>query len=512
MRKTLLLSLLLPVFLNAQTLPPLPINYINGEAAGDRSGHSVSLSDDGAVVAIGAPYNDDNGISSGHVRIYRNSKGGWGQIGSDISGEAAGHLSGASVSLSSDGKIVAIGAPGNTKDAPGIVRIYKSLAITGGIGGVIKFSWRQIGSDIVGEAAGDQSGHSVSLSSDGTVVAIGAPSNDDNGNASGQVRIYRNVSGTWTQIGTDIDGEAAEDESGRSVSLSSDGTVVAIGAPSNDDNGVNSGHVRIYRNTKSGWIQMGTDINGKAVGHSSGRSVSLSSDGKIVAIGAPGSASAAPGIVSIYQFTPTVIGRGGSMEYAWRQIGSDIVGEAGGDQSGRSVSLSSDGTIVAIGANLNDDNGVNSGQVRIYKFIPGKVDRWVQTGSDIDGEASGDESGWSVSLSSDGRFAAIGAPYNDNNGVNSGQVRILNVRSVLGVSEEFVMQNFSVFPNPSNSIFTISLGNDLALKEVSLIDCSGRQVLKSTKLKIDISSISQGIYYLKVVTNKGIGIKKVIVE
>ncbi|MCK5816183.1 MAG: T9SS type A sorting domain-containing protein, partial [Flavobacteriaceae bacterium] len=159
-----------------------------------------------------------------------------------------------------------------------------------------------------------------------------------------------------------------------------------------------------------------------------------------------------------------------------------------------------------------DDNGVNSGQVRIYKFIPGKVDRWVQTGSDIDGEASEGQSGWSVSLSSDGRFAAIGAPYNDNNGVNSGQVRILNVRSVLGVSEEFVMQNFSVFPNPSNSIFTISLGNDLALKEVSLIDCSGRQVLKSTKLKIDISSISQGIYYLKVVTNKGIGIKKVIVE
>ena len=35
--------------------------------------------------------------------------------------------------------------------------------------------------------------------------------------------------------------------SGYSVSLSSDGTRVAIGAPANDGNGNNSGHVRVYR-------------------------------------------------------------------------------------------------------------------------------------------------------------------------------------------------------------------------------------------------------------------------
>ena len=53
----------------------------------------------------------------------------------------------------------------------------------------------------------------------------------------------------WSQIqlGTDIDGEAADDQSGFFVSLSSDGTRVAIGAPLNDSNGNNSGHVRVYR-------------------------------------------------------------------------------------------------------------------------------------------------------------------------------------------------------------------------------------------------------------------------
>ena len=105
----------------------------------------------------------------------------------------------------------------------------------------------QIGHDIDGEAAYDYSGSSVSLSSDGSIVAIGAKENDGNGTESGHVRIYQNISGTWTQIGDDIDGEAARDYSGSSVSLSSDGSVVAIGAYGNDGNGSDSGHVRIYQ-------------------------------------------------------------------------------------------------------------------------------------------------------------------------------------------------------------------------------------------------------------------------
>ena len=42
------------------------------------------------------------------------------------------------------------------------------------------------------------------------------------------------------------DGEAAYNYSGSSVALSSDGSTVAIGAPFNDGNGSDSGHVRVY--------------------------------------------------------------------------------------------------------------------------------------------------------------------------------------------------------------------------------------------------------------------------
>ena len=100
-------------------------------------------------------------------------------------------------------------------------------------------------------------------------------------------------------------------------------------------------------------------------------------------------------------------------------IGDDLDGEATGDRSGRSVSLSSDGRTVAIGAYLNDGNGSNSGHVRVYEF---DNSAWDQLGADIEGEAADDWSGYSVSLSSDGRTVAIGAIYNDGNGSSSGHV------------------------------------------------------------------------------------------
>ena len=90
-------------------------------------------------------------------------------------------------------------------------------------------NWSQVGADIDGEAADDWSG-SVSISADGTGVAIGAEGNDGTGTDVGHVRVYAESGGTWTQVGADIDGEAA---GYLSIYLSSDGTRVAIGAAYN---------------------------------------------------------------------------------------------------------------------------------------------------------------------------------------------------------------------------------------------------------------------------------------
>ena len=64
------------------------------------------------------------------------------------------------------------------------------------------------------------------------------------------------------QLGSDIDGEAAADQSGYSVSLNSDGDRVAIDAPYNNGSGTDGGHVRIFSWNGSSWTQLGLDIDG----------------------------------------------------------------------------------------------------------------------------------------------------------------------------------------------------------------------------------------------------------
>ena len=161
------------------------------------------------------------------------------------------------------------------------------------------------------------------------------------------------------------------------------------------------------------WEQVGQDIPGAGYSNS-GRSVSLSSDGLVVAVGAP-SANAARGLTQVYMWNGLL----------WTQMGLDIVGEVSGDQSGYVVSLSGDGQVLAIGACLNDGNGSLAGHTRVYKWVDSLKD-WKKMGQDIDGEA-GDYSGWSVSLSSDGQVVAIGAPNNDDAADNAGHVRVYHL-------------------------------------------------------------------------------------
>ena len=140
---------------------------------------------------------------------------------------------------------------------------------------VVGQGWNQLGLDIDGESVEDRSGHAVAINGDGSIVAIGALSNDDNGTNSGHVRVYEYALGVWIQIGQDIDGETIDDGSGSSVALSNDGTILAVGAPYNSGNGINSGHVRVFQFAQSSgqWTQIGLDIDGEAAGDECGKPV-----------------------------------------------------------------------------------------------------------------------------------------------------------------------------------------------------------------------------------------------
>jgi len=163
-----------------------------------------------------------------------------------------------------------------------------------------RFFFTQLGQDIDGEAANNQSGISVSMNSAGDRVAIGADMNAVSGVSVGHVRVYSWNGTSWVKLGQDIDGEAAFDQSGGSVSMNSAGDRVAIGAFANDGGGANSGHVRVYSWNGTSWVKLGQDIDGEAAGDQSGGSVSINSVGNRVAIGAPFNGTTGAGHVRVY--------------------------------------------------------------------------------------------------------------------------------------------------------------------------------------------------------------------
>ncbi len=202
---------------------------IKGDATGDYLRRSVALSADASIIVIGSPGTTDflsllsNGNShSGYIKDYRAEYGGNRvQLGQTIHGDAINDYFGFFVDITPDGMTIICGSPAHwLEDRPGYVRVF-SLQDDGNLG---TDNWTQIGQDIIGEAIGDQVGSSVSISTDGKTFAVGADWNNATGYRSGHVRVYRLTDSDtiWEQIGQDIDGEAAGDMSGTSVSLSAD--------------------------------------------------------------------------------------------------------------------------------------------------------------------------------------------------------------------------------------------------------------------------------------------------
>lgn len=95
----------------------------------------------------------------------------------------------------------------------------------------------------------------------------------------------------------------------------------------------------------------------------------------------------------------------------------------------------------------------------------------------------------------------------------------LSFSGTVGVSEVQENSNFSVFPNPSNGVFTIqNIGEDLI--KISIFNLLGEKVYqfanhyleKNNETIIDLSTKPKGIYFIEVENGKSISTKKIVVE
>ncbi|WP_303318999.1 T9SS type A sorting domain-containing protein [Flavivirga abyssicola] len=505
-KKNLIAQLVLALILISSPLTLISQNQIGsdifGEAANDLSGFAVSMSDNGQFVAIGAFNNTNSAGAAGSVRVYEDVAGVWTQVGQDIDGDVDLESSGFAVSISADGTIVAIGSP-DYKVPTG--EAVGRLRIFENIAG----TWTQIGSDITGTGDGDAFGNHVSLSHNGNYVSAGALFNSDAGNEAGHVKVYENVGGNWVKRGQTLVGTAAGDRTSNH-SLSANGEKIAVASLANADNGNLTGKIRVFEYDFffDEWLQVGQDINGLNERDQLGSGgLALSDDGNVVGVGVPfADITNLPGLARIYNFN--------SGTNMWEQVGADIESDLvfGTLGNGTGLSLSPNGDTVAIGipgdaSNLSLPRG---SLVRIYKNQSGN---WVKVGDDIESVSPLDNFGWSVSMSGNDKVA-IGGYLNGGNGANSGNVRVYDISAgTLSLENEAITTSeIVVYPNPVFNQLNVSLRNDVELESIVLYNVLGKEVKTSNTTTIDVSYLSSGLYLAKINTTNGSITKKVTVE
>jgi|GEM_PF-385073 len=390
--------------------------------AGDYFGWSLALSSDGSTLAVGAFLEasnatgidgnqaDNSAADAGAVYVFTHTGSSWSQQAYlKASNSNGGDFFGASLALSSDGSTLAVGAYGEASNATGV---------------------------------------------DGNQV-------DNSANQAGAVYVFTRAGTVWTQQAyVKASNTDAIDQFGRTVSLSSDGATLAVDAPGErsmaaaiggnqaDNSAPWAGAVYVFSRAGSSWSQQAyikasnTDANDYF-----GASLALSADGSLLAVGAQGEASNATGVggdqtdnSASYAGAVYVFTRAGS---SWtRQAYLKASNTNANDVFGYSLALSSDGSVLAVGANQEASNatGIGGAEANNSASLAGAVYVFTRAVSSWSQQAyvkasntnAGDQFGVSVALSSDGSTLSVGAHNEASNATGIGGTEADNSASNAG--------------------------------------------------------------------------------
>lgn len=264
----------------------------------------------------------------------------------------------------------------------------------------------------------DQWGNAICISGDGTRFIVGNWGSDSTGTDRGAVEIYKYDGSNWVKDGatvTDTTATGNNDHFGYSVAMNNDGSRFVVGSPEEDDGGTNVGATLVFSSDGAGNFTLLTKITGLTIhaNDQEGRVVAISGDGNTIAtscyLADPNGTDS--GIVRIFSVDPVD-------NTIWNQKGLTIEGVVAGDQFGFNLSLNSDGSILAVGANGVDSGGLsNVGQVAVFEYNS-ITSVWDQKGSTIIGDSANDRLS-TVDLSSDGNKLIVGSPTNSSGSTNN---------------------------------------------------------------------------------------------
>ena len=319
----------------------------------------------------------------------------------------SGDFFGGSVSISSDGNTAIVGAV--SEDTGGT---YAGAAYIFVWNGTMWEEQQKI------QATNTQEyycfGNSVSISSDGNTAIIGSYCQAAGAGVYnvGAAYLFTRSGNTWTEQQKIMASDAEEDDNfGYSVSISSDGNTAIVGAYREDTGGSSAGAAYIFKVDGTTWTQQAKiQADDKQASDNFGYSVSISSSGNTSIVGAYSEDTGGSNAGAAYIFR---------LDGTWIQQGKILASDnESGDSFGYSVSISSDGNSAIVGASYEDTGATNAGAAYIFRWDNAT---WIEQAKiQASDKQASDFFGYSVSISSDGNHAIVGAYYEDTGSTDAG--------------------------------------------------------------------------------------------
>ncbi len=353
--------------------------------ASEKFGAAVAISGDGTTAAVGSPGAFVNGVKCGVVQIFvKQPDRSWARQARIVPNELYENAQfGTSMAFSSNGNRLIVGEPGAGRAS--------SWLRTG-------TNWSRTATWIKGLGFGT----SVDISSAGDRLVVGAPLTNGFGGGPEHGRAYvydRDLAGDWIEkdeLGSDD--LYSYRRFGESVAINGTGTEIAIGAP-----GANAtiSTVRFFEPVISTFWTEESVLVFTAFGTGRvGASIDMGQGGTTLAAGAPGTTSGTGALVPLTK---------GSFSWTSNLVSpTTYPGSAAGDELGKSVATSSNGSLLLAGA-----PGANSSRGAVHAYTQ-SGSTWNEAALTVSPDnITGDQFGSAVALSNDGNTAIVGAPGAD---------------------------------------------------------------------------------------------------
>lgn len=137
------------------------------------------------------------------------------------------------------------------------------------------------------------------------------------------------------------------------------------------------------------------------------------------------------------------------------------------------------------------------------------------------GEYSGPgiENGWFSPAAAGVGTHTITYTYTDPNNCDNNATETILVDPCTGVNDLADMPGINIYPNPAKGIITVSFDQNTGITEILILNTLNKivysksiELMTACKLNIDLSSLTQGIYFIKLKTNQTEVIRKVILK